>query len=111
MALRDSSVHLVLAALGMQSGLSGWDRDAYRSYYTTTLLAISALIESEIRVKLDMPGFTITFPRIVEGDIAVRTRSVNSLVQAGVPLNDALKMVGLPTVTLPTVMGRGGRIA
>ena len=99
-------MHLVLAALGMQSGLSGWDRDAYRSYYTTTLLAISALIESEIRVKLDMPDFKITFPHIVEGDISARTRSVNSLVQAGAPLNEALKMVGLPTVTLPTPENR-----
>ena len=103
--LRDKDVRLILAVLGMTpalfDGAGAALREAYRSYYTTTLKPIAALFQAELRVKLEQPGFTIAFPDIAQGDIAARSRAVGTLVTAGAPLNEALAIVGLPTVTAP----------
>ena len=98
--LRKQASMDVLAALGVPSALLSGEgaasREAWRHVIVTALAPLAKLVEHELAVKLEMP-ITITFPGLVQTDIAARARAYNSLVSAGMDPEKAEALAGLAT--------------
>ena len=68
-------------------------REAARTFRESTLPALAALIAEQVGEAIGQPDLRFVFPTI--SDISVRARAVNSLVQAGLSVEDARAVVGL----------------
>ena len=78
---------MVMAMLGappaLYTGAGAALRESYRQFFTSTVKAWAALIEAELRDKLEIPNLSLRFPEIAQSDIAARARAAGSLIQAG----------------------------
>ena len=103
--LREKTAAWVESALGVTPGLfstnAGASREGLRMFYHFTLLPLAVLIQTELALKLGVPGLTISLEKLQAVDVSARSRAVNTLVQAGVPLAEALRLVGWTDVDLP----------
>ena len=103
--LRDGSALAIEAALGVPAGMfsvnSGAMREGVRSFYHFTLLPIARLMEAELRLKLGVQDLRISLESLQAVDVSARSRAVGTLAQAGVPLAEALRLVGWTDVDLP----------
>lgn len=98
--LRESANRTILAAAGVPQSLLGgadgtYQRELFRFFQVTTVEPLGKLVQSELRASLDVPDLTLDFGEVRGADITGRSRAVGSLVQAGVPLATALRIVGL----------------
>ena len=96
--LRDSASHLVMASLGVNRKLFDGDgssaQDAHRLMVSGVVQHLAALLEREIGVKLERP-LTLDLSPAGGYDVRGVGRAVGSLVQAGVPLDQAIKIAGI----------------
>ena len=103
--LREKTAAWVESALGVTPGLfstnAGASREGLRMFYHFTLMPLAVLIQTELALKLGVPGLAISLEKLQAVDVSARSRAVNTLVQAGVPLAEALRLVGWTDVDLP----------
>ena len=96
--LRKQASADVLAALGVPSGLLGGEggaaREAWRHTVVTALIPMAKLVSAELSTKLEQ-DIEITFPSLVQTDIAARARAYSSLVGAGMDAAKAEMLAGL----------------
>ena len=69
-------------------------REGFRQLLHSTVQPMARLVERELSEKLEAP-ISLSFRSLAAGDTAGRTRSVKQLTDAGLPLNQALEIVGL----------------
>ena len=98
--LREAVETTVLAACGCPVDLvraGGADREAYRRFLHMTVQPLAALVETELRDKLDVPALALDFGRLAAADIHGRARAWRSLVgqETKMPDADARRIVGL----------------
>ena len=90
---------MVMAMLGappaLYTGAGAALRESYRQFFTSTVKAWAALIEAELRAKLEIPNLSLRFPEIAQSDIAARARAAGSLIQAGGDFASVMAHVGL----------------
>ena len=97
--LRKSVYQSVLSACGVHPALAGETsagalREAWRVVLHGTLSPVSKIIAAECGRKLGVPGLQINFGELYASDVTGRARALKGLVEAGVELNEARKMVG-----------------
>ena len=98
--LREAVETTVLAACGCPVDLvraGGADREAYRRFLHMTVQPLAALVETELRDKLDVPALALDFGRLAAADVHGRARAWRSLVgqETKMPDADARRIVGL----------------
>ena len=69
-------------------------REAYRDFRVSTLSALAAVVEAELRAKLDATAVVDAAP-LKASDIAAQARAVHILKDSGMSLDDAREVVGL----------------
>ena len=89
----------VLTALGIPrplwlGGDAGSTRESYRLLLVSTIQPLSALITAELSEKLERP-IALDHSKLAAADVTGKARAVGSLVQAGIPLNEAMEVAGL----------------
>ena len=92
----DAALDLV-AATGIPrvlygSGDGAARKESYRQWVLTHLEPIARMIAREAAMKLDSPGLTVSLVALAAFDIQIRTRALGQLIQAGVPLETAMKV-------------------
>ena len=97
--LRKSVYHSVLSACGVHPALAGETsagalREAWRVVLHGTLSPVSKIIASECGRKLGVPELRIDFKELYASDVTGRARALKGLVESGVELNEARRMVG-----------------
>ena len=98
--LRRDSAHDVLAAFGIPPALfsdraDGTSRrEAYRQVVFTLLEPWGRVVAEELSAKLDST-ISLSFAGMHGADLSTRGRALKQLVDAGVPLAEALAIVGL----------------
>ena len=112
LALQDSAAMAVLRALGIPPGLysgsGGASREAYRQFFSVTVLPLAKLMLSEFRVKLNVPTLTFDFDALAAADFSARTRGVGTLVTSRCPAERGDGAGGLGEYELRR--GRSGRL-
>ena len=88
-----------LAALGLNEALFGGAdsaalREAWRLALFSLIAPLGALVQSEIRAKLD-PSITLTWNELRASDLAGRARAFASLVKGGKTADEASTLAGL----------------
>ena len=73
-------------------GNAGSSRESYRQFILSTISPLSRIIGGELDRKLGVTRLSLA--DLMAADTAGRSRSVNSLVQSGVPLALAMQLVG-----------------
>ena len=89
----------VLSACGVpielaKSGQGTASREAYRRFLFGTINALGMLVEHEIRLKLD-DAVKLTWKELQSSDITGRARAFQSMVGAGMKVDQALALSGL----------------
>ncbi len=79
-------------------GNSAGLRETYRIFALATVAPLAASIAPELRRKLGIERLSID--GLMSADVAGRARAVSSLVQSGVPVAEAMGLVGW-NLTLP----------
>ena len=81
-------------ALGTTDGTAA--REAIRRWFHTSVTPVGVLIQTELRVKLEIPGLTLRFPSLetFASDTVGKARTVGQLVAAGLEVEDALVKAG-----------------
>ena len=95
--LRDDVAHDALAALGINPMLVHGDGSAIRESYRQAgalLHGMAALVSAELSAKLDT-DLEIRFPRLAATDVAAKARAVGTYVSNGMPIQQALDLVGV----------------
>lgn len=69
-------------------------RESFRQFYFATLQPLIRLTEHELRIKLDAPDLRLE-ASIGAADLQGRARAFKSLVDGGVPLEQALHLAGM----------------
>jgi len=97
--LRKSVAHSVLSACGVHPALAGETsagalREAWRVVLHGTLTPVSKIIAAECGRKLGVPNLAINFAELYASDVTGRARALKGLVEAGVELGEARRMVG-----------------
>lgn len=97
--LRKSVYQSVLSACGVHPALAGESsagalREAWRVVLHGTLSPVSKIIAAECGRKLGVPELRIDFKELYASDVTGRARALKGLVEAGVELGEARKMVG-----------------
>ena len=99
--LHDSSARAVLAACGVPSALfdAGTDasgrREAWRQFLHGSLQPLAALVAEELAGKLEAPGLTLGFDRLMASDLQGRARAFQSLTGGGLAAERAAALAGL----------------
>ena len=70
-------------------------REAWRRYLHATIAPIGLTLAGEAAQKLDAPDLALGFDRLFASDLASRARSLASMIQAGLPLDQAAALAGL----------------
>lgn len=99
-ALRGSVGLSIAAATGVPPALLiGGDstglRESFRVFLHSTTQPLARLILSELQTKLEEPDLTLTFERMMAGDITGRARALGQMVKAGIELSEARRLAGL----------------
>ena len=98
---REAALELLEAA-GVPSALAdpraeaAGQREAYRRFVHGTIEPMARVVEVEFRGKMDLPC-SLDFGRLFAADLAGRTRGLKQLVDSGMPIGEALAVVGLAT--------------
>ena len=99
--LRRAVEETVLSCCGIPPGLAraegGESRESYRRWYAASVLPLAALVQAELRDKLDVPDLRLGFRYLAAADVHGRARAWRSLVgqEAAVPDAEARRIVGL----------------
>ena len=98
--LRTDSAESVLAAAGMSADLfthgdAAGQRESWRRFLHGSVQPLGDLLAGELADKLDVPGLRLNFDRLFASDLSGRARAFGSLVQGGMPLDDARRLAGL----------------
>ena len=99
--LRRAVEETVLSCCGIPPGLArvegGESRESYRRWYAASVLPLAALVQAELRDKLDVPDLRLGFRYLAAADVHGRARAWRSLVgqEAAVPDTEARQIVGL----------------
>ena len=98
--LRRDADTILLAACGIPVELvNGGDgaalREAYRRLLFGTIQPISAIVETELRDKLDSPELNLGFGELRAADIASRARAFKGLVDSGMDMDAAAANSGI----------------
>ena len=99
-SLRSDAAVAVLAACGcppdlFSAGGQAASRESFRRFLHATIVPLSELVLRELRVKLDMPDLRFNFDRLFASDLAGRARAFGSMVNGGLPLEQAAALSGL----------------
>lgn len=70
-------------------------REAWRQAYHSLILPICRAVQRELRLKLDSPGLTLDLANLGAADVQGRARALKSMIDAGIPLEQARKLAGL----------------
>ena len=97
--LRRDTATCIKEAFGVPASILGdsegsASREALRAFIAITLGPVAAVVEAELRRKLD-PEAALGLGALAAGDVASRARAVGSLAKAGVELDDALRIAGI----------------
>ena len=76
-----------------QSGTA--DREAWRRFLFGSLGPVSALVQQELRTKLEVPDLSLSFQELRASDLAGRARAFQSMVASGMDLANAAGLAGL----------------
>ena len=94
----DSIRSSVYAACGVPGSLftsgAASTREAFRAYLVGTLTPITNLMVEEINRKLEI-SISFDFGSLLSGDVTAKARALKGFVDAGVKLEDGLKIIGL----------------
>lgn len=98
-ATRKTATEEVLAACGvpvglLRQGIATGLRESIRLFLTTGLLPMGEILTAEVREKLDVPRVELDFTRLQAADVQGRSRALQSLVGATVPLGEAKRLTG-----------------
>ena len=90
----------IASALGTPPELLGLagslpSRESYRIFILTRIASLAAVIQSELRMKLDAPMLQLDTARLVGRDLTNTARAIKSLTDAGVPLDQATAICGV----------------
>ena len=97
--LRKSVYQSVLSACGVHPALAGETsagalREGWRIVLHGTLTPVSKIIAAECGRKLGVPNLAINFAELYASDVVGRARALKGLVESGVELQEARRMVG-----------------
>ena len=67
----------------------------WRRYLHSTIAPIGLTLAGEAAAKLDAPDLALGFDRLFASDLASRARSLASMIQAGLPLDQAAALADL----------------
>ena len=70
-------------------------RESYRRFVLLTVNPMLAVLKDELRTKLDMPGLELDTSELAATDIIARAKTVKALVDAGLPLDQAVAAGGI----------------
>ena len=90
----------LLGQIGISPDLirsGGTNREAYRRYISQTIVPFAQTVKHEITTK-NAP-VKLNFNRLLQGDLATRSRAVGQLAKAGVELDRALRLTEFSTST------------
>ena len=98
--LRADADKLLLAACGIPTELvDGGDgsalREAYRRLLFSTIQPLGALVQHELRMKLDTPALRLEWQELRAADIATRARAFKGLVESGMDMSAAAANSGI----------------
>ena len=99
--LQEQTFDQMLAACGVPAALYGRGgdaagrREAFRVFLHASVSPVAEIIAEELRRKLEVPHLMLTFDELFASDLQGRARALHSMVQAGVPLDDARRLAGL----------------
>ena len=98
--LRDNLALSILSAAGVPPALahssdSAGQREAYRQFVNLSVLPIAAIVQHELRGKLDAPDLTLSFDALGAGDITGKARAFQSFVQGGMDIERAAMLTGV----------------
>lgn len=79
-------------AMLSDTGNAGASREAYRLFVLGTISPLARILLPELKAKLGIERLALT--DLMAADVAGRARAVASLVQAGVPVQVAMSLVG-----------------
>ena len=99
--LQEQTFDAMLAACGVPAALYGRGgdaagrREAWRQFLHGSVTPIGEIIAQELRSKLEVPSLTLTFEELYASDLQGRARALQSMVKAGVPVDEARRLAGL----------------
>ena len=107
LALRDGSALAIMSAMGIPPSLytsaGGAQRESFRHFHANTILPLAAMMRKELVEKLEQ-DFEFTFPEVSVSDISARSRAFAQFINAQIPMEEALKLAGLPPVDVTGVI-------
>ena len=99
--LHSAAAIAVLNACGVPASLAASDvtaaalRDSWRLFLFGSVMPVAAMVQEELREKLDAPGLTLDFSDTRAADIGQRARAFASLVKGGMKTEDAKRVAGV----------------
>ncbi len=91
--LRRAVEETVLSCCGVPPGMArsegGESRESYRRWFAASVLPLAALVETELRHKLDTPALRLDFASLAAADVHGRARAWRSLVGRDATMSDA----------------------
>lgn len=90
MTLSAAGVPPILAAASVDNSAI---REGRRSFLSSTVVPLVAILEEALSVALETP-IEMSLEHLLQGDLTARSRAVGSLVQAGVSTAQALRLAG-----------------
>ena len=100
-ALRSDAGVTVLSACGVpavlfsEKGEGSGAREGWRRFLFGSVRPVAALIQQELREKLEVPDLELSFEGLFASDLAGRARAFGSMVQGGMELEKAAALSGL----------------
>lgn len=100
-SIRSESAQEVLAALGvppslvMSSSDGTAQREAFRRFLHSTIHPLAAIVQEELREKLDSPQLTLNFQKLFAADLSGRARAFQSMVGGGMDITKAASISGI----------------
>ena len=99
--LQEQTFDQMLAACGVPAALYGRGgdaagrREAFRVFLHASVSPVAELIAEELRAKLEVLDLKLAFDELYASDLQGRARSLQSMVGAGMALDDARRLAGL----------------
>ena len=98
--LRTDSAQAVLSACGLSADLfatgdAAGQRESWRRFLHGSVQPLADLVAAELAGKLDAPDLRLDFDRLFASDLSGRARALQSMVGAGMELDDARRFSGL----------------
>lgn len=70
-------------------------RESWRQALFAVIQPLGRIVETEMRIKLDAPNLKISWSELRASDLQARARSFQSMVQAGMDIEKAVRLSGL----------------